>query len=168
MVIPCPTRTIRAVDLGPIVEQWQDCSPASLTNSHRGASRRTRLWTAPIADYGFVTHLDQSRILVDIRPQSYFDQRRRAAARVSVFAVLDRPLEQLLATRFASFRTVHLCTAGQLRAARFELVATGRRPHFTVRLPTAGDDELGALLAVLGPARDNPEYGKSTAQPGEA
>lgn len=111
---------------------------------------------------------DQSRILVDIRPQSYFDQRRRAAARVSVFAVLDRPLEQLLATRFASFRTVHLCTAGQLRAARFELVATGRRPHFTVRLPTAGDDELGALLAVLGPARDNPEYGKSTAQPGEA
>jgi hypothetical protein len=87
---------------------------------------------------------------------------------ISVFAVLDRPLERLLAARFASFRTVHLCTAGQLRAAGFELVATGRRPHFTVRLPTAGDDELGALLAVLGPARDNREYGKSTAQPGEA
>ena len=78
-----------------------------------------------------------------------------------MFAVVDRPLEALLRERFASFRTVHVTTAGQLRAAGFELLPTGLRPHFTVVLRGADDDELHRLLAVLGPARDNPHYGQS-------
>ena len=86
---------------------------------------------------------------------------------VSVFAVLDRPLEALLRDRFVSFRTVHLCTAGQLRDAGLELLPTGLRPHFTVRLHTVGEDELIRLLAVLGPVRDNPEYGHPTPRPEE-
>jgi hypothetical protein len=34
---------------------------------------------------------------------------------ISVFAVVDRPLETLLRERFATFRTVHVTTAGHLR-----------------------------------------------------
>lgn len=80
---------------------------------------------------------------------------------ISVFAVLDRTLETLLGERFASFRTVHLTTVGQLREAGFELLPTGLRPHFTVRLHAAENEDLQRLLAVLGPARDNPHYGQS-------
>ncbi len=81
---------------------------------------------------------------------------------ISVFAVVDRPLEALLRDRFASFRTVHVTTAGQLRGAGFELLPTGLRPHFTVRVHSADDDELKRLLAVFGPGRDNPQYGRPT------
>lgn len=80
---------------------------------------------------------------------------------ISVFAVLDRSLETLLSQRFGSFRTVHLTSAGQLREAGFELLPTGLRPHFTVRVRTAEDEDWQRLLAVLGPARDNPHYGQS-------
>ena len=80
---------------------------------------------------------------------------------ISVFAVVDRPLEVLLRERFASFRTVHMTTVARLRAAGFELLATGLRPHFTIGLRGADEDELRELLAVLGPARDNAHYGQS-------
>lgn len=80
---------------------------------------------------------------------------------ISVFAVLDGPLERLLRVRFRTFRTVHLTTAGQLRSGGFELLATGLRPHFTVRLHADEDDELQRLLAALGPPRDNSQYGQS-------
>lgn len=79
---------------------------------------------------------------------------------ISVFAVTDRTLETLLADRFASFRHVHLTGAGRVREAGFELLPTGLAPHFTVRLAGAGEPELRRLLAVLGPARDNPQYGR--------
>jgi hypothetical protein len=46
---------------------------------------------------------------------------------ISVFAVLGLALEELLARRFGSFRTIYLPTAGQLRECGFELLATGRR-----------------------------------------
>jgi hypothetical protein len=80
---------------------------------------------------------------------------------ISVFAVLGIALEDLLARRFASFRMIYLPTAGQLREREFELLATGRRPHYTVRLSRADDPELEELLAALGPARPNPQYGRS-------
>lgn len=80
---------------------------------------------------------------------------------ISVFAVLGMPLEDLLQRRFASFRTIYLPTAGQLRECGFELLATGQRPHFTVRLRRADDRELEELLAALGPARLNPQYARS-------
>jgi hypothetical protein len=80
---------------------------------------------------------------------------------ISVFAVLDTSLAELLERRFASFRTIYLPTAGQLGEAGFELLATGQRPHYTVRLRRADRPELQKLLAALGPVRANPRYGSS-------
>src|SRR5215470_11762734 len=80
---------------------------------------------------------------------------------ISVFAALGMSLDDLLRRRFTSFRTVYLPTAGQLSERGFELLATGQRPHFTVRLRAADDPELAELLAALGPARPNPQYAKS-------
>jgi len=88
--------------------------------------------------------------------------RGRPLLGISVFAVLGIALEDLLAHRFASFRTIYLPTAGQLREREFELLATGQRPHYTVRLRRADDPELEELLAALGPACPNPQYGRSS------
>jgi hypothetical protein len=81
---------------------------------------------------------------------------------ISVFVVLGIALEDLLARRFATFRTVYLPTVGQLSGSGFELLATGQLPHYTVRLRRADDQELGGLLAALGPAQANPQYGGSS------
>jgi hypothetical protein len=77
---------------------------------------------------------------------------------ISVFAVLDTPLEELLRDRFMSFRTIHLPTAATLVSHGFELLPAGQRPHYTVRLRRATDAELGRLLAALGDVRPNPQY----------
>jgi hypothetical protein len=77
---------------------------------------------------------------------------------ISVFAVLDEPLADLLGRRFATFRTVYLPTVGHLGACGFELLPTAQRPHFTVRLRSADDQELGRLLEALGAPRLNPAY----------
>ena len=79
---------------------------------------------------------------------------------VSVFAVLDLPLDDLLRQRFANFRAVYLPTAARLTGHGFELLPTGQRPHFTVRLRDASDPELYRLLAALGDLRPNPQYAK--------
>lgn len=77
---------------------------------------------------------------------------------ISVFAVLGMPLEELLRKRFANFRRVYLPTVDRLARYGFELLATGQRPHFTIRLDRASDQELDRLLAALGDAQPNPEY----------
>lgn len=77
---------------------------------------------------------------------------------ISVFAVLDQPLDDLLRRRFATFRTVYLPTVDALTAHGFELLPTGQRPHFTVRLRRADDQELGELLEALGAVQPNPAY----------
>jgi hypothetical protein len=79
---------------------------------------------------------------------------------ISVFAVLDMPLDDLLRHRFTSFRTVYLRTAGQLEECQFELLPTGQRPHFTVRLRSADDSELDRLLAALGAPQPNAQYAR--------
>jgi len=79
---------------------------------------------------------------------------------ISVFAVLDMPLDDLLRRRFTSFRTVYLPTAGRLAECQFELLPTGQRPHFTVRLQRADDSELDRLLAALGAAQPNSQYAR--------
>lgn len=81
---------------------------------------------------------------------------------ISVFAALGIELEDLLVRRFASFRTIYLPTAGRLRERGFELLATGQRPHYTVHLRRADDPELQELLAALGAAHPNPQYGRRT------
>jgi hypothetical protein len=79
---------------------------------------------------------------------------------ISVFAVLDMPLDDLLRRRFTSFRAVHMPTVGRLAEGQFELLPTGRRPHFTVRLRSVNDSELDRLLAALGAAQPNPQYAR--------
>jgi hypothetical protein len=80
---------------------------------------------------------------------------------ISVFAVLDPPLDDLLRRRFATFRTIYLPTAGDLTRYGFDLLATALRPHFTVRLHRADGQELGQLLQALGPAWPNPQCATS-------
>lgn len=80
---------------------------------------------------------------------------------ISVFAVLGMPLEELLRQRFANFRNIYLLTVAGLSRYGFGLLATGQRPHFTVRLLSASEAELDRLLAAFGDARPNPEYPKA-------
>lgn len=82
---------------------------------------------------------------------------------ISVFAVLGEPLDDLLRRRFATFRTIYLPTAGRLAEYGFELLPTAQRPHFTVRLHRADDQELVHLLEALGAAQPNPAYPGSAA-----
>lgn len=70
------------------------------------------------------------------------------------------PLEDLLRRRFANFRTVYLPTAAIPTGLGFELLPTGQRPHFTVRLSRADDPELDLLLDALGDLRPNPQCAK--------
>jgi hypothetical protein len=77
---------------------------------------------------------------------------------ISVFAVLGEPLDDLLRRRFATFRTIYLPTAGRLAEHGFELLPTAQRPHFTVRLRRADDQELARLLEALGAPQPNPAY----------
>ena len=77
---------------------------------------------------------------------------------ISVFAVLDEPLDDLLRRRFTTFRTIYLPTVGQLAEHGFELLPTAQRPHFTMRLRRADDQELGQLLKALGAPQPNPAY----------
>lgn len=86
---------------------------------------------------------------------------------ISVFAAVDRPLDVLLRERFASFRTIYLPTVAALAGAGFELLPTGRLPHFTVRLLRADAPEIRRLLVALGPASDNPGYGQASSWPKE-
>jgi hypothetical protein len=44
----------------------------------------------------------------------------------------------------------------------FELLPTGLRPHYTIRLRQADSAELGELLAALGPPVANLQYATST------
>lgn len=79
---------------------------------------------------------------------------------ISVFAVLDMPLDDLLRRRFTSFRTIYLPTVARLTEYRFELFPTGQRPHFTVRLQRADDSELDRLLTALGVTQPNAQYAR--------
>jgi len=81
---------------------------------------------------------------------------------VWVFVALDQPVAILLRERFVTFRVVHLTTVVSLRSAGFDLLPTGLRPHFTVRLERGDDAELADLYRALGPERDNPGYGWTT------
>ena len=80
---------------------------------------------------------------------------------ISVFCALDdigpSSLDGLL-QRFAPYRAIHLPLAGDLRSAGFEMLASFRRPHYTVSLGTL--DELPQLLDALGKAEPNPYHGR--------
>ena len=82
---------------------------------------------------------------------------------ISVFAVLGMALNELLSARFATFPSIYLPSVGRLREYGFELLPTGQRPHYTVRLHRADELDLTKLLAALGAAQSNPQYARSTA-----
>ncbi len=78
---------------------------------------------------------------------------------VSVFCALDpegpASISGLLADRMRSYLVVHRVPAAKLRAAGFELLPTGGRPHYTVRMMCGDEAGAAKLLAVLGPPREN-------------
>jgi hypothetical protein len=82
---------------------------------------------------------------------------------VSIYCALDEvgpaSLRNILADMH-SYPIVHLSTIGALVGGGFEFLATASRPHFTVRLSGADDDELHRLLALFGQPREN-TFGKS-------
>jgi hypothetical protein len=72
------------------------------------------------------------------RTASAWSLDRQPLLGISVFAVLDMLLDDLLRRRFATFRTIYLPAAGRLAGHRFELLATGQRPHFTAGASVSG------------------------------
>ena len=66
-------------------------------------------------------------------------------------------LNSVLAS-MSTYRVVHLATVGQLRAHGFDLLATGRRPHFTLRSAGGGTLAIAELIAVLGEPHRNPHF----------
>ena len=80
---------------------------------------------------------------------------------ISVFLALgdsgEHSLDSVLAS-MSTYRVVHLVTVGQLRARGFDLLATGRRPHFTLRSAGGGTLQIAELLAVLGAPLLNPHF----------
>lgn len=81
---------------------------------------------------------------------------------ISVFAALDdigpASVDGILSGKLATYRVVHLASLRDLEDTGFAVLPTFSRPHMTVVL--TGLDQVGALLATLGPARDNPHYGE--------
>ena len=69
----------------------------------------------------------------------------------------DHSLDAVLAS-LSTYRVVHLTTVGQLRAGGFDVLATGRRPHFTVRSVDGGSLRIAELFAVLGDRQPNPHF----------
>jgi hypothetical protein len=77
---------------------------------------------------------------------------------ISVFAVPGISLEELLARRVRHV-SGYLPTVGRLHEHGFELLPTGKRPHFSVRLYHADEPELARLLPAPGDPQRNRQYG---------
>ena len=79
---------------------------------------------------------------------------------ISGFAALDAEgpasRDGLLAGRLVTYPLVHTARAGTLAAAGFELLATFRRPHFTIRLDSDSTAEASRLLEAMGHPEENP------------
>ena len=86
---------------------------------------------------------------------------------ISVFVTPNDAVEGLLRRRFGNFRMIHVTTVGALRG-EFQLLPTGQKPHYTIRLVTADVAEVERLLSLLGPAGHNEAYGQFESGPEEA
>ena len=79
---------------------------------------------------------------------------------ISVFAASDdigpASLDAILSGKLSTYRVVHTASLKDLVAAGFTLLPTFGRPHMTIVL--SGLDRVQPLLAVLGPASNNPHY----------
>ena len=77
---------------------------------------------------------------------------------ISIFVALDdigpASLDELLKSRLQGYPNVYLPTVDAIRQAGFDMLATFRRPHYTVLLPDLEHTE--PLLDALGDLRRNP------------
>lgn len=76
---------------------------------------------------------------------------------ISVFAG-EASFRELLfaAPALRTYRVVRRTTAGTVRRFGCDLLATGARPHFTLRLPSVDFPTLARLRDVFGPPIPNP------------
>jgi hypothetical protein len=81
-----------------------------------------------------------------------------SASRCSPRSTLEGPgsRDGLLAGRLVTYPLVHTVRVGTLAAAGFELLATFRRPHFTIRLDSDSTAEASRLLEAMGYPEENP------------
>jgi hypothetical protein len=77
---------------------------------------------------------------------------------VSAVTTTCRYADGILSGKLATYRVVHLASLRDLSEAGFAVLPTFGRPHMTIVL--SGLDRVEALLAALGPSRDNPHYGE--------
>ncbi len=108
---------------------------------------------------------ERATVVVRGGPDSVLTLQRHArrAAGISVMAALDdlgtASLSGILAGRMATYPVVHVPSAAALLDAGIELLPTFGRPHFTARIGSHDESDLGSLLAALGPGQANPYHG---------
>lgn len=78
----------------------------------------------------------------------------------SVYCALDELAAWRLYRQLSVYPVLRTSSVGRIRAARFRLLPTFARPHFTVLLTSVEVDELARLLACFAPASQNPKYGR--------
>lgn len=64
-------------------------------------------------------------------------------------------VERILRERMWSRSSYATTTVGQLRSARYELVATSTAPHYSVILPSASELVAAEFLSYFGPSLQN-------------
>ena len=95
------------------------------------------------------------------RQQALFTYADGPMAAISVYlTVTGWPVERILRVRMHTRSRYATAAAGAVRAAGYELVPTGRVPHFSLVLPVASAAEATALLAHFGPTLENPYRGR--------
>jgi hypothetical protein len=91
-----------------------------------------------------------------LRQQAVFTYRGEPMVAISVdLAIEGWSVERILRERMWSRSTYATTTAGELRSAGYELVATSAAPHYSVVLPAASPDEAADFLAHFGPTLVN-------------
>src|SRR5687767_1323279 len=77
---------------------------------------------------------------------------------VSVMLALDVSVEELCRREWqlALYRRVRLSTVGRVRSARFALLPSFERPHYSIVLPDLADATLATLDACFDPPISNP------------
>jgi hypothetical protein len=91
------------------------------------------------------------------RQEALFTFRGRPMVAISVeLTVGGWTLERILAGRMRTRTRYATAKAGALRIAGYELVPTGRAPHYSLILPGSTHSDAAALLARFGPTLQNP------------
>ena len=91
-----------------------------------------------------------------LRQQAVFTYRGEPMVAISVDLTIEGwSVERILRERMWSRSKYAISTAGELRTAGYELVATSAAPHYSVVLPTATPGAAAEFLAHFGPTLVN-------------